>query len=169
MKTTSVSLSLAALLLAAACNQTATTESPSPGTSQALVTIEGANPAKLSAALLALSEVEILADGKPVAASIERANADLAKAGEKLSLRFAVPALASRIEVRVGFDEFGGYDSRNGHSGEIDARGTGIRFDADADELARSGQAVIRLDLERSIVETRAEHALLLPHYELQY
>jgi hypothetical protein len=131
--------------------------------------IEGASSAELSSALLALSEVEVLVDGAPVAATIESANANLAQPGQKLSVRFALPAQAGRVAVRFGFDEFGGYDSRTGRSGEIDARGTRIRFEAAAQELAQSGRAVIRLDLDRSIVETRAEHALLLPHYELRY
>jgi hypothetical protein len=158
---------LGALVLVGACNQGT---GSSPGTaSQAVVTIEGTNPAELRSALLALSEVTIFADGRELSSSIERASADLARQGDKLTVRFAIPAEARQIDVRLDLDDFGGYDANGGEAGEIDARGTRIRFEVPASELVASGRAQVQLDLGRSLVQNQPERRLLLPHFALRY
>jgi hypothetical protein len=169
MTSKSVLFMLAASLLASACNQAKQTSESSTATSEAVITVEGINPAELRSALFAVSDVEILADGRELDSSLDRASAGRARGGDKLSLRFSVPARARQIEVRLGFDEFGGYDGKAGKAGEIDARGTRIRFEVPARELAESGHASVRLDLARSLVPTRPGRLVLLPHFELLY
>jgi hypothetical protein len=168
MKTAFITLTLSASLFAFGCSQSSepTTERSS---TQAVVSIEGVNSGDLSSALLAISEVEISADGTALSTSIDEARANLAHAGEKLAVHVAVPSQAQMLDVRIKFDDYGGYDANNGRAGAIDARGTEIRFRVPASELHEGGGAAVQLDLARSVVGRGVKGAALLPHYVVRY
>jgi hypothetical protein len=169
MKTSSVILGFTAALFAGACEQAADQKTEPRSSSEAMVVIEGVNAAALKSALFSMGDLQILADGRALPVSIDSASADLARSGEQLSLRFSVPGDARQLDVRIGFDDFGGYDAKGGRAGEIDARGKQIRFELPAHALAQSRQAVVRLDLDRSLFEARPDRLVLLPNFELRY
>lgn len=168
MKRIIFGVSLSASLFAFGCNQQGG-ETTEPASSEAVLLIEGTNPGGFRSALLALSEAEVSADGRRLAASIDEARANLADIGEELSVRFSLPADAENVDVELAFDDYGGYDTADGKGGEIDARGTRIRFQLPARRIAACGQASLRLDLARSLVPRQAERRVLLPHYQLTY
>lgn len=162
MKTTIFTLGI--VLFATACNDDKATF---PETTEATLAITGVNPVEFHTALLALGDVEITADGQKLPATIDKASADLAK-GEELSVRLPVPEQAKQIEVRVVFDQFGGFDAGR-YAGHIDTRGTMMKFVVPAQELVDGGKAVIRLDLGRSLAGVQPDRLTLLPQFTLHY
>jgi len=162
MKTTIFALGI--MLLATACNDD---KVAFPETTEATLAVTGVNPVEFRTALLAFGDVEITADGQQLPATVDKALADLAK-GEELSLRLPVPENAQQIEVRIAFDQYGGFDAGR-YAGHIDTRGTMMKFVVPARELIDGGKAVVQLDLGRSLAGVDPERLTLLPQYTVHY
>lgn len=156
-----------AALVAAACSIDDSISAETSGTTPVAVEIKGTNPAGLSSASFAISDLRVRADGTQLPVSIDRPCADLA-ANQALSAGFKVPDDAGAIEVVVGFDDFGGFEDGTGRTGDIDVRGTNVRFEWPAAELATSGRALVAIDLGRSLVATRPERRLFVPHFDVK-
>jgi hypothetical protein len=165
MKTTILILGLAALTTACGSQPD---DSTTTRASEAVVAIEGENPVAIHSALLALADVQVVADGQTLTTAIDDAVADLAKPGDRITLRVPVPNDALVLDVRLRLDDFGGYEADD-QAGEIDARGTVFRFQLPARRLADSGNAAIRIDLGRALAGVRPERLVLLPIFAVDY
>jgi hypothetical protein len=178
MKTKSLAAKAAAIsafALLAACGtgqgdtSVGTTGSTGTGTArEAMVTLRGVNGEDVRSALLTLSNVQVSADGQAVDARVDGRTIDLAD-GEMVATRFAVPQGVATVHVVLTFDDFGGYELKNGTAGEVDARGTRVLIDLPAETLASSGKAQVALDLSRSLIEGGRARQMLAPHFELTY
>lgn len=92
---------------------------------------------------------------------------DLVQGGSQSVARFAVPPGARDVRVVVRLDDYGAYESKDGTSGAIDARGKVLTLALDADHLA-SGPVVVSLDADRSLT-TNAKGAVLEPSFGVSY
>jgi hypothetical protein len=160
------------LALLSACgvgDQADTSTEPTSHSSQALLTVRGTNTDALHSALVTISELSVIADGRSVPVGIDTARLDLAQTDERIAARFHVPTGAKTIRVMIRFDDYGGYEARNGESGVLDARGTRLSFELPAAALASEGKAQLSLDLARSLIQQRAELQTFTPHFVLSY
>lgn len=163
MKIRFVMAALSAAVLAAACS----TDSDRPGPverQEITLAIEGANAGDLSSVLVVMADAYAMADGVKIPAQIDQARADLALAGQRITLRLQVPPTAENVQFNLELDDFGAFVAGSG-AGQVDTRGALIRFTAPVAKI--SNGAVLRLDLSRSIVPPSADKRVLLPHFDL--
>ena len=167
MKTLFLAALFGALCLQAGCSENAQTESTAFDRTPLSVRIDGANAGELTSALVVISNVDVLVDGTSVPVSIDRARADLAQPDQNLAFRFDASRRASNVEVRVAFDDFGGYAS-SASGGELDSRGAVVRFYSRIEDLALHGGAAVHLDLSRSLVATPSARRVLVPQFDIR-
>lgn len=126
---------------------------------QATVTVTGVNTSALTSMSLALSDVTATVDGKPATVSGITGVLDLVHGGAQSVARVAVPPDAQDVRVVVRFDDYGTYESTDGASGIVDARGKVLAL-----SLPASGNAAVSLDLGRSLT-TGSGGRVLEPSY----
>jgi hypothetical protein len=158
-----------AFLVACNANEPVDRTEPTGQTSEALVTISGTNTQDLRSVLLTISELTVVADGRAVPVRIDTAKLDFAQPDEGIDADFQVPVIATTIGVTARFDDYGGYEVRNGEAGVVDARGTSLSFDLPVKSLLTTGKAQLSLDVTRSLIRQRPEQWALAPHFELSY
>jgi len=161
-------ISAVAVLAACGTNERETSVGSTDTAREAVVTLRGVNAEGVRSALLTLSNVEVSADGRALPTRVDGRTVDLAE-GEMVAARFAVPSGAQTVHVALSFDDYGGYELKNGNAGELDARGTRVLLDLPAETIASSGKAQVSLDLSRSMIERGGAQQLLAPHFELSY
>jgi hypothetical protein len=136
--------------------------------SEALVTVRGTNAEQFRAALFTLNNFEVTADGQPLAARVESTKLDLAQGQEQVVGRVDVPAQAQKLQIMLGFDDYGGFEAKSGESGALDARGAAFNFEVPAAAVA-GGKATLSFDVGRSLIERMPSERALVPHFVLSY
>jgi hypothetical protein len=149
------------------CSQNSRSESTDVERTPLSIGVDGVDAGELSSALLVISNVEVLLDGQPVGVSIDRSRADLVQPDQSLGFRFDAPKGTADVEVRMTFDDFGGYTS-GASAGELDSRGAVVRFHSRFEDLAHHGGASVHLDLSRSIVATPSAKRVLVPQFDVR-
>jgi len=159
-------LLLAGVAIAIAGCTTEQSTGESIDVNRSTLSVDGVNRGELTSALMVLSDVRIVADGKTTSGTIENAKADLARGEEKLGARLAGLPASGEVEVQIQFDDFGGY-STGDEAGSIDTRGALVRFKARAEDLRQRG-ALVSIDLSRSVPTAVHERRAFVPHFDVR-
>ncbi|MFL5350106.1 MAG: hypothetical protein ACJ8AT_35460 [Hyalangium sp.] len=140
-----------------------------PSNSRLELRLTGTNAGTTSTVLLGVRDIRVAYAGRELRVDMAKEPMDLSD-GQRtwLAGTFDVPAEADTIQVALYLDDYGGFVDAAG-SGEIDARGLPIRFEAPVKRLRASGRAVVSLDLGRSLMDAGEERKVLLPQYGVSY
>lgn len=137
-------------------------EATKPGR-EGSVTVTGVNTSRLTSMSLGLSSVAVTVDGKATTVSGITGVLDLVHGGAQSVAKFVVPPDARDVRVVVRFDDYGAYQTTDGASGIVDARGKVLTL-----ALPASGNAAVSIDLERSLAGGSGGQ-VLEPHYAALY
>ncbi|HEY3446217.1 MAG TPA: hypothetical protein VGK67_07620 [Myxococcales bacterium] len=140
---------------------------PAGGASVVDIVIQGVDQGAYEHALLGIAQLQVAVDGCDVPLTLQTGNVDLGIVGRSYPLaRIALPAGAQAMSVRLGFDQFGAFES-GAVAGTI-AAGNVLEFEVPIRVVAQSGVAVVRLDVARSLVSWGGE-IVLLPQLQVKY
>lgn len=129
----------------------------------------GGNVGDASTALVTVRELRVTSAGRQLPVDVARAPLDVANGQHAwLAGTFQVPDAAETVQVTLVLDSYGGFVDLGG-SGEVDARGAPLTFEAPVKLLRLRGRAVVQLDVSRSLVAAGEERRVLVPQYLVTY
>lgn len=142
--------------------------SPTAGTRMELRLL-GGNVGDVSTALVTVRELRVTYSGQKLPVDVARTPLDLANGQHAwLAGTFEVPDEAETVRVTLVLDSYGGFVDLAG-SGEVDARGAPLTFEAPVRLLRPRKRAVVQLDVSRSLVAAGEERRVLVPQYLVTY